>query len=303
MPISSPSTADLENKLIASDAATTSHPSLDEELHAKLGPGSADAGRDTALTTSSQETNTAASGNMNSTPKHVSQINDSPRLGHSPQRCDDASLHGFDTISQHTESTCVVHALSPNSTICDPLLDSRQNADSHANVIVESYSGPACEEQLSRAPLSPSHTAVYSCDESLGQQIATFTPPPDSMSSEADCPVFDEWPLQDVTLKRVIIDGVAVVQLQFQWPLCATHAGSGGMQGKFGAPRWGATRRQASGVPNRRSRFTPEEDMLLRSLKETSNSWREIHRQFSAQFPGRTSGALQVRYCTKLKGV
>lgn len=45
-------------------------------------------------------------------------------------------------------------------------------------------------------------------------------------------------------------------------------------------------------------KFTPEEDSLLVELKENKNlTWKQI----SDFFPGRTSGTLQVRYCTKLK--
>ncbi|KAJ5698871.1 hypothetical protein N7462_000876 [Penicillium macrosclerotiorum] len=45
-------------------------------------------------------------------------------------------------------------------------------------------------------------------------------------------------------------------------------------------------------------KFTPEEDALLVELKEDKNlTWKQI----ADFFPGRTSGTLQVRYCTKLK--
>ncbi|KAJ5095789.1 hypothetical protein NUU61_005145 [Penicillium alfredii] len=45
-------------------------------------------------------------------------------------------------------------------------------------------------------------------------------------------------------------------------------------------------------------KFTPEDDALLVELKENKNlTWKQI----ADFFPGRTSGTLQVRYCTKLK--
>ncbi|OQO14913.1 hypothetical protein B0A48_00295 [Cryoendolithus antarcticus] len=45
-------------------------------------------------------------------------------------------------------------------------------------------------------------------------------------------------------------------------------------------------------------KFTPEEDALLVELKETKQlTWKQI----ADFFPGRSSGTLQVRYCTKLK--
>lgn len=45
-------------------------------------------------------------------------------------------------------------------------------------------------------------------------------------------------------------------------------------------------------------KFTPEDDSLLVELKEKKNlTWKQI----AEFFPGRSSGTLQVRYCTKLK--
>ncbi|KAF2662058.1 hypothetical protein K491DRAFT_586053 [Lophiostoma macrostomum CBS 122681] len=45
-------------------------------------------------------------------------------------------------------------------------------------------------------------------------------------------------------------------------------------------------------------KFTPEDDHLLIDLKEKKNlTWKQI----ADFFPGRSSGTLQVRYCTKLK--
>ncbi|PWI64666.1 hypothetical protein PCL_08675 [Purpureocillium lilacinum] len=47
-----------------------------------------------------------------------------------------------------------------------------------------------------------------------------------------------------------------------------------------------------------RLKFTPEGDQLLLELKEQKNlTWKQI----ADFFPGRSSGTLQVRYCTKLK--
>ncbi|KAI9654555.1 MAG: hypothetical protein M1829_000911 [Trizodia sp. TS-e1964] len=45
-------------------------------------------------------------------------------------------------------------------------------------------------------------------------------------------------------------------------------------------------------------KFTPKEDLMLVDLKENKSlTWKQI----SEFFPGRSSGTLQVRYCTKLK--
>ncbi|KAI9777289.1 MAG: hypothetical protein M1816_004807 [Peltula sp. TS41687] len=50
----------------------------------------------------------------------------------------------------------------------------------------------------------------------------------------------------------------------------------------------------------RRTRFTEEEDELLIDLKENRNfTWEQI----KCCFPGRTTGTLQVHYCTKLKSL
>ena len=47
-----------------------------------------------------------------------------------------------------------------------------------------------------------------------------------------------------------------------------------------------------------KAKFTPEDDALLVELKEKHDlTWKKI----SDFFPGRSSGTLQVRYCTKLK--
>ena len=47
-----------------------------------------------------------------------------------------------------------------------------------------------------------------------------------------------------------------------------------------------------------KAKFTPEDDALLVDLKEKHDlTWKRI----SDYFPGRSSGTLQVRYCTKLK--
>lgn len=50
-----------------------------------------------------------------------------------------------------------------------------------------------------------------------------------------------------------------------------------------------------------KQRFTPEDDDLLRRLKEDYQSPRLSWKQIADFFPDRNSGTLQVRYCTKLK--
>jgi hypothetical protein len=48
----------------------------------------------------------------------------------------------------------------------------------------------------------------------------------------------------------------------------------------------------------RKFKFPPKDDSLLIELEEMKNlTWKQI----AEFFPGRSSGTLQVRYCTKLK--
>ncbi|KAH7117502.1 hypothetical protein EDB81DRAFT_916393 [Dactylonectria macrodidyma] len=103
--------------------------------------------------------------------------------------------------------------------------------------------------------LSPSSSYTTSDDSDTGHDFATF----------------QEWQLDNVILKRVVLDGVATFQLQFD---CDVYSN------------------------------------FLLELKEGEDgqssqqlTWSEIYRRFNARFPGRRSyGSLQVHYCTKLKG-
>lgn len=91
-------------------------------------------------------------------------------------------------------------------------------------------------------------------------------------------------------------------------PSQATLNAGQGDDGELGSPG-GVTGSQSvvgqPGMPDPAPRprgpklkFTPEEDSLLVELKENKNlTWKQI----ADFFPGRTSGTLQVRYCTKLR--
>lgn len=50
-----------------------------------------------------------------------------------------------------------------------------------------------------------------------------------------------------------------------------------------------------------KARFTPEDDQLLKTLKENYNAPKLSWKQIADFFPDRASGTLQVRYCTKLR--
>lgn len=78
--------------------------------------------------------------------------------------------------------------------------------------------------------------------------------------------------------------------------------GEGSMGGAVGgAPSVVGTVGMPAPAPRPRGpklKFTPEDDQLLIDLKENKSlTWKQI----ADFFPGRSSGTLQVRYCTKLK--
>ncbi|OAK94149.1 hypothetical protein IQ06DRAFT_86945 [Phaeosphaeriaceae sp. SRC1lsM3a] len=75
-------------------------------------------------------------------------------------------------------------------------------------------------------------------------------------------------------------------------PSPAQHHGPPSVVGQEGMPPPAARPRGP------KLKFTPEDDQLLVDLKEKKNlTWKQI----ADFFPGRSSGTLQVRYCTKLK--
>lgn len=299
------------------NGASLSAVGADEHVHREIGLSNIGvASRDPAWRPTLRETQAKPPADSIGSISNSLQNSAASESSDNPQTFDEASLYPFDAAdSQNTEAICAQRRLSTTSSICDypiaPLLNDRQNADMEGYANVERRNRLLCidepleeRQRLAEAPLSPSPTAVSSCDETQLPRTPTATPPAFTIPLDSDCPVFDEWPLQDATLKRVVINGVAVLQLQFEWPLCATHAECSGARRKRGTSHLETTRRRGNRVRSQRSRFTPEEDTLLQNLKESYDrlSWREIHRQFSAQFRGRTTGALQVRYCTKLKG-
>lgn len=107
-------------------------------------------------------------------------------------------------------------------------------------------------------------------------------------------------------------------RLPSQAALAGTGGGAGGLGGGVGVGgQRGGTEATSSGESNpptlvgqhgmpapaphpkaAKSKFTPENDALLVHLKEKKDlTWKQI----ADFFPGRTSGTLQVRYCTKLR--
>ncbi|EEQ33070.1 MYB DNA-binding domain-containing protein [Microsporum canis CBS 113480] len=91
-------------------------------------------------------------------------------------------------------------------------------------------------------------------------------------------------------------------------PSQATLAAVQGSDGELTSPGGGTGSQSVVGQPGMpdpaprprgpKLKFTPEDDSLLVELKENRNlTWKQI----AEFFPGRTSGTLQVRYCTKLR--
>ncbi|PMB65163.1 hypothetical protein BM221_008519 [Beauveria bassiana] len=115
--------------------------------------------------------------------------------------------------------------------------------------------------------------------------------------SKASTASFGEWQLQNAAVKCLTIDGVPTYQLQFQ--RMQTHSSSQQSRRLRKAASSGRVGRSCKSI-----RFSAAEDRLLKQLKTSGElTWKEIHRQFDEEFPGRRSlGTLQVHYSTKLRG-
>ncbi|KAH8659707.1 hypothetical protein BGZ61DRAFT_540043 [Ilyonectria robusta] len=114
---------------------------------------------------------------------------------------------------------------------------------------------------------------------------------------------FEEWPLENASLKRITENGKTTFQLQFDWTPCTNGQASSTVRDRVDSPST-----QTTGKTKRASapkiKYTPQENDLLIKLKEGSEmiTWPEIHRRFSETYPGRSVDSLQVHYSTKLKG-
>lgn len=148
---------------------------------------------------------------------------------------------------------------------------------------------------------SPSHTEMAR-PQRKRRKVSTLShhiqehptdDPPEGRATDTVQATYDEWPLEDVHLKRVTEGGRTVFQIQFAWDSRHQHYPKAyGGQGVL------ARKPGVSGT-----KFTEDEDSLLIQLKEVNGlTWKEIYTRFSKQFRGRSRGALQVRYSTKLKG-
>ncbi|KAH7309909.1 hypothetical protein B0I35DRAFT_440815, partial [Stachybotrys elegans] len=127
--------------------------------------------------------------------------------------------------------------------------------------------------------------------------------PPYSLSSNNEAQVqipaakFEEWPLGEAVLKRITMNGSVTFQLQFTWKPCEKEeAGANRASSKSSSLMNKTVGKRGLG-----GTFTPEEDSLLVTLKNQGLAWKDIHAQHMKEFPERTVGSLQVRYCMKLK--
>ncbi|KAI1462869.1 hypothetical protein F4805DRAFT_409550 [Annulohypoxylon moriforme] len=113
----------------------------------------------------------------------------------------------------------------------------------------------------------------------------------------------EEYPLRSAVLKCVTASGVATFHLEFSLDLCGGQGNGDHVQGQHrNSP---AKKHSSSSICSTLNGYTAEEDEFLKQLKERHElPWKEIHRQFIQAFPrkNRSVPALQVRYCTKLKG-
>ncbi|KAM6516696.1 hypothetical protein FALCPG4_014870 [Fusarium falciforme] len=123
-----------------------------------------------------------------------------------------------------------------------------------------------------------------------------------SIPSEASAVLarFQEWSLENVSMKRVTEDGKTTFQFQFEWPLCTDHPHATSVI--HDSTRSVATRKTTKRAPARRAKYSDDEDSFLIQLKEEEKlGWAEIRQRFAQRFPERGGSSLQVHYCTKLK--
>ncbi len=119
--------------------------------------------------------------------------------------------------------------------------------------------------------------------------------------------ICEEWPLGDAVLKRVTTNGSPpTLMVQFTWDLGAEHrAGYCGTENQGTTTKGRCPARQKRNIKHentptstpRRARYTPADDAKILRLKGQGLSWTKI----AEQFPGRSAGAIQLRYHTKLK--
>jgi hypothetical protein len=105
---------------------------------------------------------------------------------------------------------------------------------------------------------------------------------------------FEEWPLKNVSLKRITEGEKATFQLQFEWTpepnQLHVHTSVSHPEDRE-PPQASLSATRSSG-----DKWTKEEDDTVRRMRQGGRSWAEIQRAL----PHRSQGTIQVRYSTKL---
>lgn len=111
---------------------------------------------------------------------------------------------------------------------------------------------------------------------------------------------FEEWQLENVSMKRITENGNMTFQFQFEWPHFTNHLHANDVISN--STRSVTTRKTWKRASATRTKYSDDEDRFLIQLKEEEQlGWAEIRRCFADRFPERVSSGLQVHYCTKLK--
>ena len=171
------------------------------------------------------------------------------------------------------------------------------------------YSGDSLSREAQRSSQRPKRRHGRGiCNPPSSQSSASER---ESETDEAPVAKFEEWPLGNAVLKRVTVDGApATFVVQFTWDPCTEHGAGHRRTENRGtvssAKRRRPARQKSKGSTkdedkptstSRRARYTPVDNAKIRQLKDQGLSWIAI----AKYFPGRSAGAIEVRYHTKLK--
>ncbi|KAK4232174.1 transcriptional activator Myb [Podospora fimiseda] len=208
------------------------------------------------------------------------------------------SHHG---LPQHYTSTHHPHPI-----LTDPShLGGHPGAPRHMALPGPSHYGPGPSPHSAVPPLFPSLTPTH------GSSSGVKRPRPDDL--DLSVPGMAEMEQNDLESMQQTPLGAAYAQAAGMQPTHHHHRlpdtgppnkvmrREGESSATGGAPSVVGQAGMPAPAPRPRGpklKFTPEDDQLLIDLKENKSlTWKQI----ADFFPGRSSGTLQVRYCTKLK--
>ena len=141
---------------------------------------------------------------------------------------------------------------------------------------------PSLEQQLNPYAQAAGSVSLQHATQSYSMQ--QYPPPPPAPQSTLPPTHHHHLPSSHRNKRHHTMEGAP--------PSPSHHHGPPSVVGQEGMP---APAQRPRGP---KLKFTPEDDQLLVDLKEKKNlTWKQI----ADFFPGRSSGTLQVRYCTKLK--